>query len=432
MLPARRRDGPSRLAELATRLKPAARGAIDRVAQPYVDRAVDRIASVIAGGPTAGALPPQFTDLQEALHEARTLALADVPPGARRMLSAGASGAWYFEWVASTYGPVERHVGVEAYSPRPDILPENVEWIAADISGPGGIGAVDSHSIDLVYSGQNLEHLWPSQMAAFFTEANRVVRDDGLLVVDSPNRALTAAYRWSMGEHTVELLPSEAESLLRAGGFSVERMKGVWLCRSGGELMDLGPDPTAPGAHGLIRRFALAAQRPDDSFIWWAEARRVAEPDPAALARLAREVFADNWHERVSRLQVHEAVPRPWPDGRPGVVALPGAPAVVLTGPSMPIPSGAFTVEMEIAWSGCGGGDGPVARLEVVAGADVLGSAEVRPGSQRDGSATVLCPIQLDRLRFGVGIRLVSTGRAELRAPLSLKVDPEPWKLYAG
>jgi hypothetical protein len=71
--------------------------------------------------------------------------------------------------------------------------------------------------VDLVFSGQNVEHLWPDQMVAFFCESNRVPKNGGLLVIDSPNREFTELYRWSMGEHTVELTPREAVRVLALG-----------------------------------------------------------------------------------------------------------------------------------------------------------------------------------------------------------------------
>ena len=175
-------------------------------------------------------------------------------------MSAGASGAWYFDWVEASYGRVTRHIGVEAFSPEPEDLPAHVEWLAADIAGPGGIPAVADHSVDLLFSGQNVEHLWPSQMVAFFVEANRVLADGGLLVVDSPNRAITAAYGWSMGEHTVETTPSEAAELLSAAGFRVASMKGVWLCRAGGELLPIEADPAASGSRWSRSRTGAKAR----------------------------------------------------------------------------------------------------------------------------------------------------------------------------
>ena len=416
--------GARPLVDLARRLKPLGRRAVDKVVQPYVDQVVDRVARVAVSSDAA--LPAHFTVLQETLHEARTLALADVPKGAGRVLSAGASGTWYFRWIEDVYGPVAHHIGVEAYSPRPDGLPANVEWIAADLAAPGGIHTIGTHGVDLVFSGQNVEHLWPEQMVTFFEEASRVLRPDGLLVIDSPNRALTAAYRWSMAEHTVELTPSEAADVLSAAGFAVERMKGVWLCRDHGELLPLEADPLSTGSAGIVRRFALAAARPDESFIWWAEARRVADPQPRLLRSLVHDLFAANWDERVSRLRILGGRPAPWRDGSDGVVVAKGDAVVATEGPSMPLPAGEYAASIEVAWRSCDPGATP-ARLEVVIDGRVVGSVDMSPGGAPEGTATLRCPFSLDARCVGVSARLVTTGFAEVAAPLALALAPAPW-----
>ena len=111
------------------------RKALDRVAQPYIDQTVQRVAATAT--PTiVQPSQPAFTETHAALHEARSIALAAMPSGAETVLSAGANGLWYFEWFDAEYGTVPRHIGVEAYLPRPDDLPPNVEWISADLAGP--------------------------------------------------------------------------------------------------------------------------------------------------------------------------------------------------------------------------------------------------------------------------------------------------------
>jgi len=425
---------------LLARVKPVTRRVVDRVMQPYIEEIVERMAghdresSPDAEPPeTVGStpLPPQFTVQHAALHEARTLALADVPPGAQTMLSAGASGKWYFDWVDESYGPIPRHIGIEAYLPRPDDLPANVEWIAADIAGDAGIATVDSRSVDLVFSGQNIEHLWPRQMVGLLSEANRVLRQDGLLVIDSPNRAITAAYRWSMGEHTIELTPAEASDLLALAGFSVERMKGVWLCRHDGQLLPLDPDPMATGPSGLVRRFALAGQRPDDSFIWWVEARRVTDPDLLGMSRMVDDLFTANWTERVSRLKIFEGEAHPWGDGRPGVKALKGGPSYPVMGPWMPVPAGAFSMDMEVAWIACDDMEQPFAYLEVIANDEMVASVELTPDGRREGVMEASCPFELGTLQFAIHVRLRCTGTAEVTVPLSLTITPDPWRVYS-
>lgn len=370
-----------------TRFKRAARRAVDRIVQPYVEQTVRRVAST-STAPSAE-LSSVFVETHTALHEARSLALADMPAGAETLLSAGPNGSWYFDWGEKEYGRVKRHIGVEAHLPKPAGLPENVEWVAADGAGPEGVAVVESGTIDLVFSGQNFEHLWPDQMLAFLVESNRVLRDGGWLIVDSPNRDLTAELRWSMPEHTVELTPGEAETVFSLAGFSVESMKGVWLCRQGGELLPLGPPGSRDGGDRVLRRIALARNRPEDSFIWWAETRKVRSPEVAGLKQAIRDEFETAWDERVSRIAPHDGTPVVLPDGRPGAHIEAGRTGCVMLRPSMPLTAGTYDFKVEVAWSQVTEFGPPVAAIGSVrggraaqfgrAGADIDGG-DVGPG----------------------------------------------------
>lgn len=368
------------------------------------------------------------SNLHSALHEGRSLALADMPPRMKSMLSVGPNGRWYFDWVREFYGPLDRHIGVEAYADTPDDLPEYVTWLSADIAGEGGAAELASGSVDVVFSGQNIEHLWPDQISAFLCEANRVLTPGGLLVIDSPNRLLTAAYQWSMGEHTLELTPDEATELLRLAGFAVERMKGVWLCRWGGQLLPLEPELGGRGSHSVIRRLALATQRSDDSFIWWAEARRVGAPRPSEVGDFVKSLFEAHWDERVSRLRIFEGEPASWADGRSGVRAHKGLPCYAAMGPWMPVPSGTYDFQIDISWSHCDDPHMPVAFLEVVAGTELIERTEVNPEGAESGKKAVSCSFTLAELGFAVHARIFCTGTGDVMAPLSIDLSPAPWR----
>jgi SAM-dependent methyltransferase len=415
---------------LAGQAKTAMRRVADRILRPYVDEV---IVAVHESGPPPDRPPlaPPFYDQHAALHEARSLALADMPPGAQTVLSVGANGRWYFDWFDEEYGPIARHIGVEAYMPRPDDLPANVEWIEADVADREGAATVSSGSVDLVFCGQNLEHLWPGQMVAMLVEANRVLRDGGWLVVDSPNRLLTAELNWSMSEHTVELTPDEATQLLEAAGYAVEVMKGLWLCRKegpGGPVRyALEPCPDATGTGATLRRMALARQRPQDSFIWWAEARKVAPPDVEAVRELVLGIFEANWAERVGRMRPHDGTPLTLADGRRGAELPRGTPGFVVIGPWMPVPEGTYDFVVEVAWGDPTDPEESLGTLEVVVGTDVIGSIDV-PGRPRAGTERIACRASFSEQSFAVHARLHSTGNARLVAPLSLEVNPDPWR----
>jgi SAM-dependent methyltransferase len=372
-------------------------------------------------------VPSVFGDYLAALHEARTVCLGDMPPGAHTVLSVGASGTWYLDWFARSYGDVERHIAVEAFLPQPAELPENVEWVAADLAGPDGVATVDSGSVDLVFSGQNIEHLWPEQVVALLTESSRVLRPGGWLVVDSPNRNLTQAYRWTMEEHTVELAPEEATHLLELAGFEIATMKGLWLCRRDGELLELQPPGTVAGASEVLERMMKAAGRPADSFVWWAEARKVAEPDVPALEREVRAIFADHSEERVGRMMSNEGTPCTLADGRAGVSLEKGSSGYLFFGPYLPLRPGSYEMAVELEWTDCYDQDGPIGVLEVVARDGPRGEVLVLPSGPA-GRTVVRYALDLEALHFGVQARLRSTGTALLSAPLSLSVTPDPYQ----
>src|SRR5580692_4621286 len=101
-------------------------------------------------------------DINMLLHRARAAHLRAMPPFAKRLLSAGCSGRWYFDWIEQCYGRVRQHIGIEFYSAKPGDLPDNVTWIANTASN---MSDVADASVDLLFSGQNLEHLWPEEVA---------------------------------------------------------------------------------------------------------------------------------------------------------------------------------------------------------------------------------------------------------------------------
>ena len=199
-----------------------------------------------------------------------------MPGGARVVLSGGAAGSVYFRWFGANYpAHVERHIAVEYFEPPPDPLPEGVEWLARTL---GDLAPVADGEVDFVFAGQVIEHLWPDDMAGFLSEANRVLRPDGYLVIDSPTRFITDDLAWTMPEHTLELEVDEIVELLELAGFVDIDVKGVWLCydRERAQHDATGPSrrrrrvavaaPRARGGAPSSRLFHLVgrgAQRPD-------------------------------------------------------------------------------------------------------------------------------------------------------------------------
>lgn len=204
----------------------------------------------------------------ELIHEQRGKMLGNLPKGAKKFLSAGCAGTWYFDWVAETYGPVDVHYGVELFSPKPDDLPPEVIWIPNSVSD---MKDVPSKSIDILFSGQNIEHLYIDDMVGFFHEAFRVVKPGGYVCIDSPNRLITQEVGYTQPQHVLELSKDEIHCLLEASGFRITSTSGIWSGRLNGRVVS---DITSLSGN-VEERVNSAADAPDDSFIWWVVAERL-------------------------------------------------------------------------------------------------------------------------------------------------------------
>jgi len=165
----------------------------------------------------------QINDFNEFLHELRSKELEKIPKGAKVFLSGGCSGSWYFDWINHFYKGIEKHIGVEYYSPKPTDLPPEVEWVKNTL---GDMSYVKDNEIDLVFAGQTIEHMWPNDLASFLCEAYRVLKPNGLIVLDSPNRRITRGLHWFQPQHTMELSVDEIVFALETASFYEQ------LCKS--------------------------------------------------------------------------------------------------------------------------------------------------------------------------------------------------------
>jgi SAM-dependent methyltransferase len=305
----------------------------------------ERLAAVAPAPEAAAPASPAASPLSGSLlhHALRTSEVARMPrDGVSTLLSAGCAGAWYFEWITEHYGAVDRHIGVEWYSPEPDGLGPEVEWIKNTV---GDMSDVADGEADLVFSGQNLEHLSAQDVVAFLGESHRVLRPGGHLVVDSPNRAVTALYGWSHPEHTIELTPSEAAELITLAGFDVRHVRGMWRCVTAtGETL---PFDTADPEQQILRTQS-AVDDPDAAFLWWVEAERTERaPDLDAVARRLAEIYAVAWPEACNRLrnEVGNLVER---DGTPWVEVPAGLHGAAVCGPPTALVPGDWTVRFAV------------------------------------------------------------------------------------
>ncbi len=347
--------------------------------------------------------------MNELLHAQRTAQLRRMPQGAKVFLSAGCAGRWYFDWIEEAYGDLDHHIGIEYYSPEPDDLPGNVSWIANTV---GDMADVVDSSIDLVFSGQNIEHLWPEDVVGFLVEANRVLVTGGALVVDSPNRLITKALNWAHPEHTIEFTPAEAAELAELAGFAVDSVAGLWLCEDDGLLPHQVSDELE-----LVARTVGGLDSPEESFVWWLEARKVGAPDRAALEERVNQIFAKAWPERLGRL-----VPLSGDLSADGseIVSRPGTESAVFFGPYVPLRAGRYSIEFEVT------------QLDAASGSagwcDVMSeevgelAIEHLPYLMVGETTKISLDVELDELVFGLQFRLISNGSSRLQSPMHVGV----------
>jgi SAM-dependent methyltransferase len=361
-------------------------------------------------------------DFNDFLHGLRSRELERLPPDALTVVHGGAAGSWYFDWFAQFYPThVERHIGVEAFAPRPPELGDEVEWLERSL---GDLAPVGDGDADLVFAGQVIEHLWPDEITGFLLESRRVLRPGGTLAMDSPNRRITTAIGWEHPEHTVEFRPDEMLELVALAGFDHVRIRGIWLCldRDGNRFLPLD---ASPRAWPTRRRVAEAADRPEDSFVWWLEAERSdSDPDPRRLARRVEQVYQGYRAYRFARLK--HSVGSLSGVGRDRVVtAGAGEGGHLLFGPYVPMRPGSWIARFRLA-AGPGRATEPFGLVDVtvdlddeVARLELTDESLLLDGVLREVSV----PFALARTALSVEFRAQSYGVVPMAAVLHVDVE---------
>jgi hypothetical protein len=330
-----------------------------------------------------------MSDINQLSHDERGLLIRDMPRAENVLLSAGCAGTWYFNWINEVYGHVPSHIGVEFYTPPPERLDDNVTWIA---NTAGDMRDVGDASVDVLFSGQNLEHLWPSETIGFFLEAARTVRAGGFIVVDSPNRLITEELCWSHPEHTIEFTPEEATKLATLSGFDVTAMKGIWTVRNPETGQVLPFDRVEVEGWSIERRCKDAYNDPDNAFIWWMEAvRSDRAPDAAGLRAFVIEVFNIAWPERLERYVT--------PDEKEGVMVF---------GPYFPLPDGDYNVTFDVTPENPSGAKDKL-RCDVVQGDTILEPAIEMSAADVNNPMEIAFTLT-EKMNFGMQFRMFRYG----------------------
>jgi SAM-dependent methyltransferase len=372
---------------------------------------------------------PSRPDFSERLHALRGEELRRLPPGAGAVLHGGAAERWYFEWFDELYPTkVDQHIGVEYFAAQPDDLPPHVTWLRRTL---GDISPIADGSVDLVFGGQVIEHLWPDDVAGFLVESHRVLRPDGTLVLDSPNRRVTEEIRWLHPQHTCELSVSEAVELVRLAGFDVESIRGVVLGYDREGCVFLGlDDESVP----WDQRAELAAERPEDSFVWWLTARRMdRSPRPQELTQRAHDLGRAFRNRRLQNLST--PLPTAWgQDQVPHVGTPPGYGDNVLHGPMIPLDAGRWRATFRLRLEDVAvPPDAEAARLDACCSPDatVLGGRSVLAGELDGGGrwTTAALDFALPAMVMGFEARVFASPGVRLGAQIEIelsRVDDAP------
>lgn len=350
-------------------------------------------------------------DFNEILHYLRGVELDGIPKNIGNFLSVGCAGTWYFEWIEKHCGPIKQHIGIEYYASKPNDLPKNAIWVA---NTAGNLKDVTDQSADVLFSGQNIEHLWLDDVINFLLESYRVLKPGGLLAIDSPNRTVTRAIIWSHPEHTLEYTAEEMVELLNLSGFDVQTNHGLWRCiDDDGNPLNIFSILNY-SSNTLKWRVSTAKNNPNKSFVWWINARRSTWkiPDPEALQVRLQQIFLENWTERVRRMLT--VVGRPV--GKNSFMA--DNPGVLMYGPYMPLPEGRYTVVIALEIQVFDSSPHLVASCDILSGDGILVTQKEINHNQFDskGRIQVEMNFALEKMTFGIQFRVITHSKLVLFA----------------
>jgi SAM-dependent methyltransferase len=348
-------------------------------------------------------------DLNKVFHECRTANLREIDATGKTFVSIGANGSWYFDWIQNNCGDPKRHIGVEYYMDKPEGLAGNVEWVA---NTAGHMPDVESESADIVFSGQNIEHLWKKDILGFLTESHRILKPDGLLVLDSPNRDITAAYGIPHPEHLIEFSVADMRELLMLAGFDIKSCKGLYLCRDprSGAMLPYATDDEDP-PFSVVDPCVSGTALPEHSYLWWIHATRGrGEPDVKRLSAAIDKCWEIAWPERMQRMQSNVGTYAE-DDGIGTVQSVGGESGALLFGPYAPIDPGKYRSTVWIKLLSNAADDEMVAQTDVVTrGVTVAVRQDI---AAKDLSTSRYTPVSLEfelsEMHFGFQCRLFST-----------------------
>lgn len=173
-------------------------------------------------------------------HHARLQLVSSLLPEAKKIVDlGGANGSIYEmgypykfeEIIVVDLPPDERDPMYKDIDLKPTKTPNgNIRVHFGDMSD---LSFIADNSIDLVWSGESIEHIIEEAGKQMVHEAYRVLKPGGSFCLDTPNRLITEIHTaWSGGgfihpEHKLEYYPAQLQKMLISSGFKIVEKRGV-------------------------------------------------------------------------------------------------------------------------------------------------------------------------------------------------------------
>ncbi|MDW8395410.1 MAG: methyltransferase domain-containing protein [Anaerolineae bacterium] len=193
-------------------------------------------------------LPVSVTAAAEELHRARVQLVRTELPSAEVIVDLGGACSWSIEGALLAFGYPHpaREITIFDLPPDQRMFADTFKYLSAERSEwmevrPGvrvrywhrsfvDLDGISDQSVDLVWSGETIEHVTREEARQTIREVYRVLKPGGYFCLDTPNRLVTRLQfpdRWIHPEHKYEYTPQELSQGLQEAGFEVLRMLGI-------------------------------------------------------------------------------------------------------------------------------------------------------------------------------------------------------------
>ncbi len=174
------------------------------------------------------------------IHSARIKLVSSLLPQADRILDlGGANGSIYqmgypytFKEITVVDLPPEKRTEMYKHLVmKPKITPNGI--IKTHFGDMCDLSFLEDNSIDMVWSGESIEHITKKEAKKMLSEVRRVLKPDGFFCLDTPNRLVTSIHLQGSGknfihpEHKIEYEPAELVKMLKRAGFRIIESRGI-------------------------------------------------------------------------------------------------------------------------------------------------------------------------------------------------------------